>query len=86
MLFPSGDQAGLSLLEASKVNRVDVPRTASTIQISRAPFAPSEAATRIPSGDTAGFPYSPASPTVPTGFPLWSNHASASLVLPAPPR
>src|SRR4029453_12241562 len=57
--LPSGDQTGLSSLAASNVNRVLVPRATSTIQRSRESDGPRATAMRVPSGDTAGFAYSP---------------------------
>src|SRR5665213_3509414 len=83
--FPSGDHTGLSSLAGLKVKRVEEFRAMSRIQMSRDPAAPAATATRLPSGERAGFAYSPGSLSGPAGLPFWSNQLVTSFD-PAPAR
>src|ERR1700693_2777893 len=75
---PSGDQTGTSLLAPPNVKRELTPRVRSRIQMSAFPprgsFRPK--ARRSPARDSAGFPYSPRSPTGSSSFPERSTQRS----------
>ena len=78
--LPSRDQTGFKSSAESNVSLEAVPRFKSRIQRLRLPAADSRipTATRVPSGERAGLLYRAACPTVPSFFPLRSNHWSCS--------
>src|SRR5262249_46749831 len=74
--LPSGDQMGVPSFLGSNVRRVRAFRCTSISHTSREPAGPTAAATRVPSGETAGTAYSAGSPSVPVEMPRSSNHDS----------
>src|SRR2546426_12381518 len=75
---PSGDHTGTQSFAGLKVKRVILPVVTSINQMSRFPVSVSGItnATRFPSGESLGSPYSPGDPTLPRRRPERSYHES----------